>query len=174
MLRVIGEGVGMVRQVEIELQGEDWSGCLTKRDVGMLSESVENTADDLRIFIWTDDLSPSKTGKLLEAIGNRTVKLTGQYNFRYDPPRTASTGSGQTPRGDFHLYNGDHEIAAWDDAGKARHGFAAGHKLPKKAYDALVSQYPDLHGLKGRLLESCSRAITAGTASVSFSLGDDH
>lgn len=164
----------MVTLVEIELRGEDWPGLLTKRAVGVLNEAAEDTADDLRIFIWADDLSSSKAGKLLESIGNRTVKLTGQYSFRYDPPRTASTGRGQTPRGDFHLYSGGHEVAAWDDAGKARHGFSAGHKLPKKAFDALVSQYPNMHGLKGRLLESCSNAITAGTASVSFSLDDDH
>ena len=164
----------MVRLVEIELQGEDWPGSFTEHAVGVLNEAVEGTADDLRIFVWTDDLSSSRAGKLLEAIGNRTVKLIGQYSFRYDPPRTASTGSGQTPRGDFHLYSGGEEIAAWDDAGKARHSFSAGHKLPKKAFDALVSQYPDMHGLKGRLLENCSKAIAACKASVSFSLDDDN
>lgn len=163
----------MVRLVEIELKGEDWPGSLTESNFGLLNESADGTVYDLRIFVWTDDSSSSRAGNLLEHIGNRTVKLTGQYSFRYDPPRTSSTGSGQAPRGDFHLYSGGHEIAAWDDTGKARHGFSTGHKLPKKAYDALVSKYPDMHGLKGRLLESCSKAVTAGEASISFSLDDD-
>ncbi|SEL78884.1 hypothetical protein SAMN05216382_2644 [Sphingomonas palmae] len=163
----------MVKRVEIELLGEDWPGTLDERGSSVLNEAVEKDADELRIFVWSEEPSLSRAGIFLnEAVGNRTVKLTGQYSFRYDPPRSASTGAGQVPRGDLHLYSGDVEIAAWDTTGKARHGFPSGHKLPKKAYDAIVSKYPDLHGLKGRLLEDCARAIASGRQSVSVNINE--
>lgn len=163
----------MVSRTEIELFGEDWSGELVERPIALLNESAEQGADELSIFLWTEEPGAREIGALLEAIGNRTVKLVGQYSFRYDPPRTASTGADQAPRGDCHLFKGGVEVAAWDTSGKARHGFKAGQRLPKKAYDAIVAKYPDVHGLRGRLLENCRQALAAGSLTVTISLLED-
>lgn len=165
----------MVTRAEIELLGEDFPGKLVENEPGkvVLSESIDSTLEELRIYVWTSEHSTTRAGALLEVIGNKTVKLTGQYSFRYDPPRTASTGSGQAPKGDFHLYSGDVEIAAWDSESKARHGFTAGTKLPKKAYDALIAKYPGMHGLKGRLLEHCETAVSQAKTSFSIALDEN-
>jgi hypothetical protein len=106
---------------------------------------------DLRIFVWSE----GKSGPLVltEVVGNKNIKLVAQYTVRYDSPRSASTGRQQTPKGDWHLFDKSKEIAAWDSEGLARHGFAQGTKIPKKAYDALIKKHPSAVGLKGRLLE---------------------
>lgn len=84
----------MVRRVETDLLGEDWPGTLEEHESRLLNEAVEEDADELHIFVWSEEPSLSRAGIFLnEAIGNRTVKLTGQYSFRYDPPRSASTGA---------------------------------------------------------------------------------
>jgi hypothetical protein len=107
----------------------------------------------LKIYVWGD----AGKGTLVETVGNKTIHLTKQYYTRYDPPRTGSTGSQQTPKGDWHLYDGRTEIAAWDSEGKARHGFAPGTKIPGKAYKALQDKHPNAHGLKGGVLEDILR-----------------
>ncbi len=160
-----------MRRIEIELLGANWAGVLTEQPTALLNEAVD-ADDDLCIYVWCSDVSPTKAGLLLEMLGNKTVKLTGRYRFRYDPPRTASGGTGAAPRGDFHLYQGDDEIAAWDDQGKARHGYKPGHKLPKKAYDTIVSRYPNVHGLNGRLLEMCRQALASGAVDVLVNLNE--
>jgi hypothetical protein len=105
-----------------------------------------------RIYIWEE--GPGSRGFLIEGpTANKTVHLIGQYYFRYDPPRTSSTGSGQEPVADYHLYRGKGEIAAWNDQGHARHGFPSGTKLPKKAFDTLMQKYPGCCGITGRVLE---------------------
>jgi hypothetical protein len=108
---------------------------------------------EMRIFVWTDADDKKGPQRLVEVKGNATLKLRGQYYYRYDPPRTASTGSEMTPQGDWHLYNGNKEIAAWDDQGKARHGFAPGTKIPNKAWKELQRLHPNAKGLKGQVLE---------------------
>ena len=111
----------------------------------------------LKIFVWSEgDSGPTV---LTEVVGNKTVHVVGQYYARYDPPRSASTPSQQTPKGDWHLYDKRSEIAAWDSEGKARHGFAAGTKIPKKVYDELMTRHPNAIGLKGRLLEEILERI---------------
>jgi len=159
-----------VRLSEIELCGEDLPGNFSAMTSESLNEAVLGCRDDLIIYVWQSEAPKGLVGPILEMLGNRTVQLTGRYRFRYDPPRTSSTGATAGPRGDFHLYQGDVEIAAWDDTGKARHGFEAGHRLPKKAYDAIVVRHPGVHGLKGRVLEHCVMAISHGEKTVSIDL----
>lgn len=160
----------MVNWSEIELLGEDWAGTFSELKSEQLNEAVLERGNDLIIYVWQSVTPERRVGPLFEMLGNRTVKLTGQYRFRYDPPRSASTGATTALRGDFHLYQGDVEIAAWDDTGKARHGFEAGHRLPKKAYDAIVARHPGVHGLKGRVLEHCLMAISHDEDTVSINL----
>lgn len=162
-----------MRRTDIELLGEDWSGRLSDLSEVPLNESAGIREDDLVIYVWRQVAATSRVGPLLEMRGNRTVKLTGRYSFRYDPPRTASTGANAAPRGDFHLFHGDEEIAAWDDQGVARHGYKRGHRLPQKAYRAIVSQYPGVHGLKGRLLELCQQAASEKRGSVLVDLNEE-
>jgi len=153
-----------MRLSELTLLGDDVAGSLYQRRLD--EAAVDPASNMLEIFVWTDAPSATRAGRLLEAIGNKTVRLTGRYSFRYDPPRTASTGAGQTFRADFHLYDGGVEIAAWDDMGKGRHGFPAGTRLPRKAYDALIAKYPDAHGLRGRVLEQLTQAAINGQTTV--------
>lgn len=151
-----------MRLSEIELRGEDIPGVLTDLTHVPLNESTEREETDLFIVVWSRRRAEPRPIVLLEILGNNTVKLTGKYRFRYDPGRTASTGAHHAPQGDFHLYDGDKEIAAWDTQGQARHGFQAGHRLPKRAYDAIVARHPNVNGLKGRVLECCIEAIENG------------
>lgn len=163
----------MVKFSEIDLRGEDWPGTLVDMAAVPLTESAEEATEFTDIYLWDAAPSTTKAGSLLEMVGNKTVKLIGRYRFRYDPPRTASTGAGVAPKGDFHLLLGNEEIAAWDAEGKARHGFKPGHRLPKKAFDAIVRQHPGVHGLKGRVLEHCLQALAAGDASFRIDLSED-
>ena len=162
----------MVKRSEIELLGDNWAGTFFELPSEPLNEAVLKRGDDLIIYVWRSETPEGRVGPLLEMLGNRTVKLTGRYRFRYDPPRTASSGATEAPKGDFHLYQGDVEIAAWDDTGKARHGFDAGHRLPKEAYDAIVARHPGVHGLKGRVLEHCVMAISHDEDTVSIDLNE--
>ena len=123
------------------------------------------------IYVWKD-ARRSRADVILEALGNRTVDLVGTYRFRYDPPRKASTGSGQRPVGDYHLYDGDKEIGAWSEGGKARHCFVPGTKLPKKAYKALIAKYRNANGLSGRVLEALQAALDAGETHALLLLED--
>ncbi|TPG20867.1 hypothetical protein EAH87_05765 [Sphingomonas koreensis] len=162
----------MVKISEIELLGKDWTGAFSDLSSEPLNEALNPSGDDLIIYVWGSEPSSTRAGSILEMLGNRTVKLTGRYRFRYDPPRSASTGASAAPKGDFHLYQGDVEIAAWDATGKARHGFQAGHRLPKKAYDAIVAQHPGVHGLKGRMLECCIVAVSNHDGSMMINLNE--
>lgn len=123
-----------------------------------LGEIDESPMSVGMVYVWSQ--SDDHTPRLLtEAIGNRTVHLTGQYSVRYDPPRAASTGAGNKMKGDWHLFDGSGEIAAWDTDSKARHGFPPGTKLPRSAYKELIRQHGRLTGLKGRILEDASQAV---------------
>lgn len=112
-------------------------------------------------YVWEPVHSdPVAKTYLTEVKGNTNLKLTGKYVYRYDPPRAASTGEGQTPMGDHHLFSGKQEIAAWNDAGKARHGFPSGTKIPKKAYRQLKDLIGDANLPPNGVLEQLHAAVT--------------
>ena len=60
-------------------------------------------SDCLRIFVWTFPWSDPLVNTITEVTGNKTIHLTGQYYFRYDPPRTASSGAGEVPKGNCRV-----------------------------------------------------------------------
>jgi hypothetical protein len=122
-----------------------------KGEFGEMIATVDYS-DCLRIFVWRAPADPL-ANTIAEVTGNKTIHLTGQYYFRYDPPRTASSGADAVPKGDWHLFDKSGEIAAWDSTSKARHGFPAGTKIPNRAYDELMRRYPDCCGLTGKVLE---------------------
>lgn len=142
-----------LEQIEA-LPGSVFSGELETISIHLnLARVVDDEAYyGSRIYIWEEGRG-SRTFLIEGPAGNKTMHLVGQYYFRYDPPRTASTGSGQEPMADYHLYRNNAEIAAWNEQGQPRHGFSTGTKLPKKAYDALMQKYPGCCGIKGRVLE---------------------
>ena len=110
-------------------------------------------SDCLKIFVWSSRSSDPLMHSIVEITGNKTIHLIAQYYYRYDPPRSASTGATEVPKGDWHLFDKSAEIAAWDSTSKARHGFSAGTKIPNKAYNELKRRFPDCCGLNGKVLE---------------------
>lgn len=127
------------------------------------------------VSIWSLTEGDKEPSFLLEAIANRPVHLIGQYSVRYDPPRDASTGAGAKRKGDWHLMDRSGEILAWDTDGNARHGYPAGSRVPKKAYEALLDQHGDLCGLKSRILEAViqRRAPMLGCRDLAKCLADE-
>lgn len=119
--------------------------------------------DDEVIYIWKLDVGEKdRKVPLNEVKGNVKLHLVAQYYYRYDPPRTSSTGSAQTPQGDHHLFKGNVEIAAWNDSGKARHGFEPGTKIPNKALRHLKQQFGDVSIPPDGILEQLDRRFHSG------------
>ena len=52
------------------------------------------------------------------------------------------------------MYDNSGEIAAWDSSSQARHGFAAGTRIPNKAYRELKRLFPNSCGLNGKVPHS--------------------
>tara|TARA_R110000868_G_scaffold354513_2_gene615809 strand:- start:526 stop:1017 length:492 start_codon:yes stop_codon:yes gene_type:complete len=120
-------------------------------------------ANEEFVYIW-DVRRDEKDGKarIDEVKGNVNLHLVAKYYYRYDPPRTASTGGAQTPQGDHHLFKGGVEIAAWNDSGKARHGFESGTKIPNKALKHLQKKFGDVRTPPNGILEQLVRGVESG------------
>lgn len=115
------------------------------------------------IYIWAE-IKYDEIGRtyLTEVKGNTNLHVIAKYYYRYDPPRTASTGSGQVPQGDHHLFNNGVEIAAWNDAGKARHGFEPGTKIPNKALNHLQQKFGGVSLPPDGVLEQLIKGVAQG------------
>ena len=139
----------------VEPAGE--GGELIEVPIGTDFDTVASPLDE-RIYIWslpkTDNLGRTY---LVEVKGNSNLHLTKQYYYRYDPPRTASTGKGKSPQGDHHVFDGKELVAAWTDEGTARHGFSAGDRIPNKAFKALQKKFPDAKVPPNGILEQVQK-----------------